>query len=206
MARAPSVNIYRPRSASHMEDAKSLQVGSQPTPHEVNTGLKTFLEELIAYAESAESYSPRGPSATKTPPNERHQQAEPQREPQQGGSQPTAGAAGEVAQPSAVKSWCGRKEGTIPNAEAQASEPDLAEIQATNTLPEAVGQDTSGSSSEEQRWMFSANETAAGTQKQSGSDDAAQAVSGDEDATAAMPPPSSTTAQKDKCTATETET
>ena len=72
--------------------------------------------------------------------------------------------------------------------------------------PEAVGQDTSGSSAEEQRWKVSANETAAGTQKQSGSDDAAQAVSGDEDATAAMPPPSSTTAQKVKCTSNETET
>ena len=50
-----------------MEDAESLQVGSQPTPHEVNT-MKTILEDFIAYAENAERYSPRGPSETKTPP------------------------------------------------------------------------------------------------------------------------------------------
>ena len=67
-------------------------------------------------------------------------------------------------------------------------------------------QETSGSSADEQRGKVSANETAAGTQEQSASDDAAQVVSGGENATAAMPQPSATTAQKDKGTSDETET
>ena len=99
-----------------------------------------------------------------------------------------------------------RKEDAIPNAEALASVHELAEMQATNTPSEAAGRQTSGASAEEQRWKVSANETAAGTQEQSGSDDAAQAAPRGESATAATPPPSATTAQKDKGTSNETET